>query len=199
MAKLSPAIRKAAILVRALDDRAADALLESIGADEAARVRSALVELDDIPAAEQQAVLSEFLAGRKSAGLAQPADCRGVELEVSAEQHSESTSAAQPVTDVSPRPFALLAQVPPREAARVLARESAQTIAVVIAQLDPVLAAQLLAHLPPDLATDALERMAALELPAADALAEIEQHLRLELAPHLSPSERPESLATMQA
>ena len=57
MSKLSPSIRKAAILVATLDDRAADTLLEQMGDEMAARVRSALVELDDIPAAEQQAVL----------------------------------------------------------------------------------------------------------------------------------------------
>jgi flagellar motor switch protein FliG len=199
MAKLSPAIRKAAILVSSLDDLAAEALLEMMGADMAARVRSALVELDDIPAVEQQAVLAEFLAGRKSAGPTIEANCRSVELAVGDEQRGGATSAVQRTTDESQQPFVFLAQVPPREAAGALARESAQTIAVVIARLDPAIAAGLLAHLPPELATDALERMASLQQPAADVLAEIGQHLRLELAPHLSPSGRPESLAAMQA
>jgi flagellar motor switch protein FliG len=199
MTKLSPAIRKAAILVSSLDDGAAEALLETMGAEMAARVRSALVELDDIPTVEQQAVLAEFLAGRKSAGPTIAADCRGVELEVSAEKQGEPASAVQPPADEGQQPFAFLAQIPAREAAAALARESAQTIAVIIARLDPAIAAGLLAHLPPELATDALERMASLQLPAADVFSEIEQHLRLELAPYLSPNERPESLATMQA
>src|SRR5262245_30011076 len=203
MTKLSPAFRKAAILVSTLDDRAADALLEPMGADVAARVRSALVELDDISAAEQQAVLAEFLAGRNSSRPDGVADRGGVELEVSTEHHAanqpEPALAPMPNPEQAQRPFAFLAEVPPAEAARVLAREAAQTIAVVLARLDAALAAPLLAHLPPSLATDALERLASLEQPAAEVVAHIEEHLKLELAAHLLPSEPPRSLAKMQA
>ena len=56
MNRLSPSIRKADILVSTLDDRAADALLEQMGDETAARVRSALVALEESPAEEQQAV-----------------------------------------------------------------------------------------------------------------------------------------------
>jgi len=199
MSRLSPSIRKAAILVATLDDRTADTLLEQMGDEMAARVRGALVELDDIPAAEQQAVLTEFFAGGKPAPPPVAADDDSVQLDLSLVEHVERAAPAEPTSPEQRRPFAFLDEVPPRETARVLARESAQTIAVLIVRLEPALAAQLLESLPPDLATDALERMAWLEEPAAEVLADIERQLRLDLAGYLAPNGGRDSLAGMQA
>ena len=198
MNKLSPSIRKAAILVSTLDHRAADSLLEQMGDEMAARVRSALVALEEIPTEEQQAVLAEFFAGNKPAASVPQGDA-GVELDISLMPPIDEPAPAEPTSRRDQRPFAFLDEVPPHETARVLARESAQTIAVVIVQLEARLAAELLASLPADLATDALERMAWLDEPAADVLADIERQLRLELAPLLSPDKRPDSLTGMQA
>src|SRR5215471_6132775 len=58
---LSPALRKVAVLVSALDADAADAVLAQVGVEDAAKIRSALVELDDISSDEQQEVLAAFL------------------------------------------------------------------------------------------------------------------------------------------
>src|SRR3954454_6286765 len=61
---LSPALRRAAVLISALDNEAAEAILAQLSADDASKVRSALVELDDIPADEQQRVLADFLSAQ---------------------------------------------------------------------------------------------------------------------------------------
>jgi flagellar motor switch protein FliG len=84
MTQLSPAIRKAAVLVSTLDERAADALLDQVPAETAARVRRALMELGDVPAEEQQAVLAEFFQGGKVAprSAEHHNDDPGVELDV---------------------------------------------------------------------------------------------------------------------
>ena len=71
-------LRKAAILVSVLDARSADALLESMPADHAAKVRAAVMNLDDVSVAEQERVIQEFL------GKEQPAADDDVELELSA-------------------------------------------------------------------------------------------------------------------
>jgi flagellar motor switch protein FliG len=199
MNKLSPSIRKAAILVSTLDDRAADALLEQMGDEMAARVRSALVALEEIPAEEQQAVLTEFFAGNRPAAASVRSGDARVELDISLVPRIDEPAPAEPTSRPDQRPFAFLEDVPPHETARVLARESAQTAAVVMVQLEARLAAELLESLPADLATDALERMAWLDEPAADVLADIERQLRLELAPQLPPHKRPDSLTGMQA
>ena len=60
MTKMSPALRKAAILISALDTPAADRLLEQMGAQQAALVRSAVVELTHIDPQEEDDILGEF-------------------------------------------------------------------------------------------------------------------------------------------
>src|SRR5262245_15581343 len=115
MTPLSPTLRKAAVLVSALDDRTADALLDQMGPQQAAKVRSALVALDDISTAEQQAVLTEFL--RQQSGSA-PAD---VDDDVSLELND----AAQPSTGIpekldeprDPQPLAFLHDTSPHHLA----------------------------------------------------------------------------------
>ncbi len=202
MNQLPTAIRKAAVLVSALDDRAADALLEQMDAETATRVRNAVMQIGDVPAAEQQAVLAEFLRGPAPP----PAPARGddgVELADSLIQQLDKPQppvALPPLASQALRPFEFLRQVAPREIGRVLAREQKQTIAVVIAQLDADLAAGVLEQLPPTLATDVLECLACLEEPAADVLADIERQLRAELARFMTPSDgRPQALAGLQA
>src|SRR5438874_223966 len=58
---LPPSLRKAAVLISALDEPTADAILKQMSPEEAAKVRRALIELDEIPADEQQLVLADFL------------------------------------------------------------------------------------------------------------------------------------------
>ena len=205
MSALPAAIRKAAILVTALDERAADALLAQMGPEMAARVRNAMMGLDDIHPAEQQAVLTEFLrGGNRSGGTGDSAD-GGVELELSLDQPSEPAPAiparsAAVSTTPSGRRFDFLTGIPPRNVAQALNREQPQTISVVIAQLDAAVAAQLLENLPADVATDVLERMAWLDEPADEVVADIEQQLRRNLAPWLAgAARRPESLANLHA
>jgi hypothetical protein len=63
-----PALRKAAIVIATLDSRSADSLLDKMPPETAAHVRELMVELDDVPAAEQDAVLREFMMAGGSAG-----------------------------------------------------------------------------------------------------------------------------------
>ena len=72
-------MRKAAILVSALDHRTADALLDRMPADDAARVRNAVLDLGDVSDDEQRAVLAEFLQAGGPAGRGD----EGVELDES--------------------------------------------------------------------------------------------------------------------
>jgi flagellar motor switch protein FliG len=194
MTNLPPTIRKAAILVSTLDERSADALFESMGRETAARVRSALVELEDVSTDEQQQVLVEFMRGGKPA---ESSALDGVELDLLGPERPDSPLPRREL-DAAVGPFDFLEQVPANHTAAVLAREGAQTIAVVVARLDSRLAAQLLEHLPPVLATDVLERLAWLEEPAADVLADIERQLRLSLAPFRETQSPTPSLAGLQ-
>ena len=74
-------IRKAAILVSALNRDSADALLDKMGARQAARVRNAMFELETISAEEQDQIVREFVSAGGAAigttsnvGLDEPED-----------------------------------------------------------------------------------------------------------------------------
>jgi flagellar motor switch protein FliG len=182
MTEPSTTIRKAAVLVLALDERTADALLDQMPEETARRVRAAVMELGDITPAEQEAVLAEFLRGpgpQRRAAVGNAA----VELELSS---ASATDAQRPTPQqaaaASSDRFAFLRDIPPRVIGREMEGEHEQTIALVISRLEPDLAAQVLEQLSAERATNVLERMAWLEEPAEEVLAEIERHLRAALA-----------------
>src|SRR6476620_1607924 len=96
MSQLSPSLRKAAVFIAALDERAADAILQQMSSEDAAKVRSALVELDNVPAAEQRQVLADFLQAQS--GGRQPADAGGgvdLELTPAVEEAAEQVKPAK--------------------------------------------------------------------------------------------------------
>jgi flagellar motor switch protein FliG len=191
MSHISPSIRKAAVLVSALDERAADMLLEQMGADMSGKVRYALMLLDDITAEEQQRVLNDFFAGSAPApkpSAVEPED--DVLLDLSPQIDAAEISA--PAANVDWRRSAesapadellrLLQTAAADDLAQVLAREQPLTIAIIVARLDPARAAQILERLPAPLATEALARLAWLGEPAPEALTDIARHLETQLA-----------------
>jgi flagellar motor switch protein FliG len=179
---LPTALRKVAILISTLDERSAEALLEQMDAEQAAKVRSALVELDDVAKGEEQQVLAEFLQQQNSPALAKALQVNesAVELEISSASIDDEPSPPEHSVHDAP-PVHFLASVPADQLARVLRREQAQTIAAVIAHLAPEQSAGVLEHLPPELATDSLERLATLEPVAPAVLADLERVLRAKL------------------
>jgi flagellar motor switch protein FliG len=198
MTQLSPSLRKAAVLISALDERSADALLTQMGAEQAAKVRSALMELDDIPADEQQQVLAEFFrrSGSRSAALdddvsleiSQAAQAKAVQISADYDAGDNLRAAATPAGPIDPPSFAFLDHIDPRALALALSREQPQTVAVVVVELSPERAAALLENLPADLATETLERTAWLGDVAPEIKAELAQALRRQLAPHIRQS-----------
>lgn len=178
--------------------RSADALLEQMPADQADRVRSALLELDDIPEAVQEQVIAEFLQnGGKLPALKTESE-EGVELELS--------SAATPFESLPP--YSASAPLPPfhflREAsagllAEFLRQEHPQTVAVILAHLDPDQAARVLERLPGELSTESLARMARLHQLSPEILADLENEIRQQLMPQIEAERRPQGLAGASA
>jgi flagellar motor switch protein FliG len=179
------------VLISALDEREADALLQQMGEENAAKVRSALVELQDVPAEEQQQVLAEFLTAQNRAPQPEPDD-GGVDLDINPALEAAVVNYVPPepppvaaVVADEPPSFDFLADVDAKAIATVLSRELPQTAAVVIAHLPPEKAAAVLEQLPPALATEALERIAWLDQLAPAVQADLARELRRQLAPHL--------------
>ena len=195
--KLSP-LQKAAVLINALDMRAADALLDQMPAAQADRVRAELLNLDVIPAEMQEEVIAEFLqSGGKLPALA-PVAGNDVELELSeaaipaAEASYEQNYTPQP-------PFAFLRDASSGLLADFLRQEHPQTVAVILAHLDPDQAARVMERLPAELSMEALARMARLHQLSPEILADLESEIRQQLMPQIETERRPQGLAGASA
>lgn len=200
--KLTPTLRKAAILISSLDARSADALLEQMGETMAQRVRNAVMQLDDIDPREQEQIINEFLGSK---GGSRAVD-DGIELAGSLAQRLPQTSAkyepAAPLAanEPAPRPFTFLADAPSEVVARHLQREHPQTAAVVLAHLPPLQAAAVVRHLPSDLRADVLLRIGELEETDVEVLRELERGLEAALSPELSAKRKKgQGVATLEA
>ena len=174
----SPALRKAAILISTLDSESADALLAKMPNETADVVRLMVMELADVPATEQEAVIREFM----SAGGAEIDDSfEGVELDPSLASKLRSPDrylhdTTLPSTSPPP-PFEFLQQATAGVLARHLERQHPQVIAVVTAHLSPQQAAEVIKKFPPKLQTEVLRRVAELDLADQEAVRDIEREL----------------------
>lgn len=182
------AFRKAAILISSLDPNSADALLEQMDSEQAARIRNAIMEMDSPSEEEQHLVMQEFL-GRKSEELAESDG--GVELDLSFERapadpnERSLPSATQPSDSAY---FCHLEEADIDSLAQLLTAEHPQTTAVVIAHLSPARAAEVIGRLPTDSQTDVLLRVARLENTSPDVIRDIEEEMRALLANRQSTS-----------
>lgn len=205
----SPAdLRKAAILITALDSASGDALLEQMPPALAQRVRDTIMDLEDISAQEQQKVLSEFLGrsgnGKKASPASRRVESSDVELEISPQAEARTQKLAAAVAIATPpsepaKPFDFLRKIAGRHIAQVLENELPQAIAAVIASLEPEHAAEVLEALPTAQSIEALARMANLSDMSPVVLHDLEEGLKIQLEPHIqAQSIRKESLAGIQ-
>ncbi len=191
MSQLSPSLRKAAVLIATLDERAAEALLQQMSTDDAAKVRSAMVELDSVSANERNLVLAEFMQAKHGSPAASDDDGVDLMLDPDVEAAAATTIAPPPPADRyepiedHPSSFDFLADVETSAIAAVLSRELPQTVAVVVAHLPAERAAALLQQLSPALATEALERIAWLDQLSPEVQSDLARELRRLLAPHI--------------
>lgn len=195
-------IRKAAILVSTLDAASADALLEQLADEQAAAVRHAVMQLDDIDPQEQQRVVGEFLGKRTPTETTAISGDAGVELDPSLAQLLQSPVAiAAPAlrTATEAGPFRLLQQTPAEELLSVLQHEHPQTLALVVANLQPQQAAEVLARLPGPLQQEVVRRITDLEETDPDVMREIEQGLASLLRGRWRTGPKQPGLAIMQS
>lgn len=175
-------LRRVAILIASLDCQSADRLLDEMTPEEAARVRNAVMDLDEVDPREQQEIIEAFV--RRTPALERGA-CDGVELDPSLAKKlggAAPANAADVTAADEPRPFAFVESIGAAHLARVLAREHPQTAAIVLAHLPPARGADVLRQLPQPLQTEALCRIARLQPAHPEVLRDIEHELRAILA-----------------
>jgi flagellar motor switch protein FliG len=185
------AIRKAAILIAALDTAAADTLLDGMDEALAARVRAACMDLDEVEAAEQQRVIQQFMRGDAppieeptAAARIESLDELDLSSAVSLAEYLAPPPAATLLADTataSSEPtneFGIPESMSGEELATALAREHAQTIAVVLAHVAPRTAAAALARLAAAQQAEVARRIANLRHVDGEALRELQAGLR---------------------
>ena len=203
MTSISPELRKAAILISALDAATADHLLDQMGEQQAARVRHAVMQLDEVAPHEQDSILAEFFGRTAPSRDALDAD-GGVELQLSSSpEHStrhdrsagswqaESSHTARHETqrfDAEPRDrFQFLREASSDQLARRLEQEHPQLIALVLAHLPAEKSAELVERLPSSLQDEVLDRLAELDDAEPEILADLEGELERMFAGALRP------------
>jgi flagellar motor switch protein FliG len=174
-------LRQAAVLIASLDPPVADQLLEQIGAGKAAKVRTAMAELGEVPASEKQGVIKEFL---RIGPLIPPRDSAGIELDHCLPE--KITAATQTRDQVVPTaeapPLRFLHEADMDTLTHFLLRERPETIAVVLSHLPAPRSAAVVAGLPRTMQAEVLRRL--VELDATDS--EIVRRVECELESLLS-------------
>ena len=178
---MNASIRKAAILLDSLDPASADALMDQIPPEQAARIRQAVMELGEIAPAEQKVVVDEFMRGQR---VTPPQTDHGIELDDSLVEKLKADrfdTEPPPAVD-DPLPFRFLHQTAGKTLTSFLQHEHPQTVAVVLSHLPPERAAETLAELPEDLQSDVVRRLSLLEQTDPEVVREVERELESRLA-----------------
>jgi len=200
MSRSQATIRKAAILVAAVDGRTAELLLSQMDPTEAQAVRRAAAALDVISDAEGEVVLREFCDLATAAACASCVTTSSVvedragtvETKSAGDAGDASVSAADEMharhagsDEVSSSP---LEEADSARLAELLAQEQPQTIAAFFTRLAPQQAAQVLRTLPAGIQAEVVQRLATTDRPAPSVLREIEQALESRLAQPIRPA-----------
>jgi len=177
-----PGLRKVAVLVSGLDPAGADAVLEALGPEPAARVRQMMVDLGDVDPKEQRRVIDEFLRASPRASRQHPS---GIELDGSLAQKLSVPQThycrVAPPADHG-RPFRFLHEAEADRLVRVLAGERPQTVALVLSHLPPDQAGSVLARLHATLQVEVVHRLVDLEETDPEILREVEEALQSRLS-----------------
>ncbi len=196
MSALPERIRKAAVLVTALDQETADQLLDQMTPEQAQLVRNAALDLGEISRLETSQVIEEFLQSNSPTS--------GVEIDPSL---ADKLTGTDDLVDVDPglpaepeQPFRFLHEAEPETLSDLLRWEHPQTIAVVLSHLPPSQGMQVLVHFTDSLQNQILQRMIGLENTNSKVIHNIEQELERLFARKIhSRSESAAGLLAVQA
>ena len=160
---LDPGVRKAAIAVLALGSEIAKDIFSVLNPDEIQQILRASEEIRDVEAREVLQVLKELTQGLDShvAGISGHEhllrEAAGAAL---GDEQLSLLMANETETDLAKRNLGAMARNDPAAFAQVLLKEHPQVVAIVGSVLHPKDAAQVWAHMPDELKSDAVRRIA---------------------------------------
>lgn len=172
-------VQKSAVLCMALGPESASRILQQLDPEEIEDVTREIATLGAVEPEVVQAVLEEFRAAAGSAG----SSARGglgyaqqvLEQAIGAPRARAVMGRVQEQVQEPAMPK--MRRLPVETVRGLLQGEHPQTIALVLAHLEPKRAAELAASLGPEIATDALARLARMERIAPDVPAAVDEQL----------------------
>ncbi len=192
----SDKLRKAAILISALDTEAADRLLDQMPAEQAAAVRHWMVELDSIDPEEQRSAMAEFVRSARGSTFESWSLPRSMPATIA----STKPRPTSPAAEAEPaKPFGFLEQTSIDAVMPLLSIEHPQTMALVLSHLSEARAAELIAALPSSLQGEVLRRLGNLEEADIEVVRAVEETLHAKLDKHLREERRREQGSTTVA
>lgn len=183
VAELS-AVRKAAILVLALEQETASAILKGLSRDRVEGISREIAALDRILPDVRKSVIGEFynlVLARKyadSGGLAFAKTLLNKTLPTDDARRIISTIEHQ----VHQQPFSFLQKTEKENLITFLAEEHPQTIALILSHLPPSMASEILVGLPKERQVEVMMRIAHMDQTTPDVIQEVERGLEKRLA-----------------
>jgi flagellar motor switch protein FliG len=185
-----PGVRKAAILLLALDAEASSLLLQQLGGKGVEEVTRELASLGQIKEEVRDRVLSEFydLAVAQTWAREGGLDYARVLLRKSLDPKEADRILSQISTQVRKTPFAFLQKAESQNLLTFIQDEHPQTIALIVSHLPYYKAAEILAGLPAPKQIEVVKRVANMEQTNPEVISEVERGLEARLANMLSQS-----------
>lgn len=181
-------LRKAAILLIALDKDAASRVMSRLTAKAVEEVSQEIAMLADVSAEQQQAVINEFHAlslaktYTEEGGIAYACDL----LRKSLPKDEADRIMAQIEHQVYAKPFSFLQKTESENLLTFIQDEHPQTIALILAHLTPQKSSEILIGLPLEKQVEVVNRVSRMERTSPDVIKDVEKGLQQRLSGMMS-------------
>jgi flagellar motor switch protein FliG len=183
MSMMEEGIHKSAILLMALEEDDAAALLSRLPPKYVEAVSLAIAQIDDIPGQVQEEVIQEFFGGQPSSLIHA---CGGLEKAKALVKKALGKDAADMLAilqqTIESLPFGFLQKTDAQDILSFIMDEHPQTIAVVICHVPPATGAGILNGLPQQKQLAVIQRVAKMGQTSPEAIADIERALEFRMS-----------------
>ncbi len=181
-------LNKAAVLLTALPEEEAAAVLSRLDAKQVEQVSIAIAKLRSISNDQQEQVILEFADSNPTA----TSDAGGLERAKSLVQMALGSKAAGTLDNIRQSieevPFAFLRNIDSQNILTYIVDEHPQTIALILSHLPPPASAAILAGLPPDQQLSVVQRIANMSQTSPEIIEEVEAGLEKRMSSVMSQS-----------
>lgn len=183
-------VMKAAILMLALEQEAAGALLKQLPTDAVEEVTRALAGIDEVPRALAEGVVQEFYALRMATQYAKEGGLEYAKLllKTSLDGKSADRVISQIQTQVQKTPFSFLQRAESANLLTFIQDEHPQTIALILSHLSHHKASEILTGLPAAKQIEVVRRIANMDQTNPEVIREVERGLESRLSNMLTSS-----------